>query len=387
MKRTVFVVLALLIAAVGAAPARAEVPADVAALLHKKCAVCHKGKTPPRGLSWEAGRIAEAIDRPSVEAPERKLIDTASPAASYMLMKVRRGDGIKGKPMPPLQALTPAEIELLEGWIAGLKKTPAPVSAAGAPGGPAAPAAAPSRAPFDTPAFFGPTLINLPTTITPDRGDFQIRIAHRFSDRVEEGLDDFFGLDSYANIQLGVSYGITDRLAVSVGRARTLKEYEAAADWILVEQGRTAGLPFSAALHAGISLATDGSPDEAKVFAAVSLAVQATRRLSFLAVPSYVSNANHWMTDPEGTFALGLGARYMFARDLSVLVEWAPALAGYRAAESGWGLGIEKKIGGHVFQVFVNNALGLTPAQFLPGGDLRLGDFDFRFGFNIYRTF
>lgn len=137
MKRTVFVVLALLISAVGAAPARAEVPADVAALLHKKCAVCHKGKTPPRGLSWEAGRIAEAVDRPSVEAPGFKLIDTASPTASYTLMKVRRGDDIKGKPMPPLQALTPAEIELLEGWIAGLKKTPAPVSAAGRPVGPA----------------------------------------------------------------------------------------------------------------------------------------------------------------------------------------------------------------------------------------------------------
>ncbi len=386
MKRPVPVLMAVLVLAAGAAGAQAEVPADVAALLHKKCAVCHKGKTPPQGLSWEAGRIAEAIDRPSKEAPDLKIVDTASPAASYMLKKIRRDGGIKGKPMPPLQALAPAEMELLESWVLGLQKLPAPASAAGAPGE-AAPAAGTRTAPFDTPAFFGPTLVNLPTTTTPDRGDFRLRIAHRFSDRVEEGFDDLFGLDSYANIQFGLSYGITDRLAVSVGRARTLKEFELAADWLLVEQGRTAGLPFSAALHGGASLATDGSPDEAKFFAAVSLAFQATRRLSFLAVPSYVSNADHWMPEPEGTFAVGLGARYMVLKDLSVLVEWVPALAGYKAAESGWGLGIEKKIGGHVFQVFVNNALGLTPAQFLPGGDLRLGDFDFRLGFNIYRTF
>jgi hypothetical protein len=50
-------------------------------------------------------------------------------------------------------------------------------------------------------------------------------------------------------------------------------------------------------------------------------------------------------------------------------------------------LGFEKKIGGHVFQVFINNALGVTAAQVLPGGDYRLGDFDFRIGFNIFRKF
>jgi hypothetical protein len=386
MKRPVLIVMAVLALAAGAARARAEVPADVAKLLHKKCAVCHKGKTPPQGLSWEAGRIGEAIDRPSRESPDEKILDTTDPAASYMLKKIRRDGSIKGKPMPPLQALAPAELELLESWVTSLRRFPAPSSAAGAPGAPT-PAAAARKAPFDTPAFFGTTLINLPTTTTPDKGDILVRISHRFSDRVEEGFDDFFGFDSYANILLGVGYGVTDRLAVSIGRARTLKEFELAADWLIAEQGRTAGLPFSATLHGGASLATDGSPDEAKVFAAVSLSVQATRRLSFLAVPSFASNANSGMLEPEGTFAVGLGARYMIFKDFSFTVEWVPVLAGYKAAESGWGLGIEKKIGGHVFQVFVNNALGLTPAQFLPGGDLRLGDFDFRIGFNIYRTF
>jgi hypothetical protein len=29
----------------------------------------------------------------------------------------------------------------------------------------------------------------------------------------------------------------------------------------------------------------------------------------------------------------------------------------------------------------------LTPAQYLPGGDLLLKNGDFRIGFNIYRTF
>ena len=104
-------------------------------IFQQKCAGCHKGKTPPRGLSWEAGRIAEAVDRPSVEEPGLKIIDTAAPAASYVLKKIRREAGLKGKPMPPLQALAPAELALLESWVMGLKNAPGP--AAGRPVGPA----------------------------------------------------------------------------------------------------------------------------------------------------------------------------------------------------------------------------------------------------------
>jgi hypothetical protein len=184
-----------------------------------------------------------------------------------------------------------------------------------------------------------------------------------------------------------LGYGITDNLTVTVGRARTYKEVEFSADWLMAEQGKTASLPFSATLHGGVSLVTEGSPDEVKMFAAVSLARQFTRRLSILVVPAFVTNANHWALAPESTFSLGLGARYMIFKEFSIAAEWTPALAGYKEIESGWGLGVEKKIGRHVFQVFVNNALGLTTAQFLPGGDLRLRDFDFRIGFNIFRTF
>jgi len=394
MKRALSVVLTLLVAAAGGAWAQAEVPDEVASLLQKRCVSCHKGKTPPRGLSWEKNRIAEAIDRASVERPDLMIIDTAAPEDSYLLKKVRRESGIEGKPMPPLKALDAAELEILQTWVLSLKKDPAPPSAAGSPGpganggGAAAPEPAPPAAepPFDTPAFWGTHLVNLPTTSTPAKGDLLLRIHHRFSDPVESGFDNLLGLDSFANILLGLGYGVTDNLTVSIGRARVYKEFELSADWLIAEQGRTAGLPFSAAVHGGVSLVTEGD-DEAKFFASLSLSRQLTRRLSVLVVPSFVTNANHFALDPESTFSLGLGARYMIFEEFSVIAEWVPVLAGYDEIESGWGLGIEKRIGGHVFQVFVNNALGLTPAQYLPGGDLRIGDFDFRIGFNIFRTF
>jgi hypothetical protein len=393
MKRTVTLILGLFFVAAIGAEAADKVPANVVSLFQKRCAVCHKGKMPPQGLSWEPARIAEAIDRPSREVPELKIIDTAAPEASYILKKIHRGEGIKGKPMPPPKALGAEELKLLEAWVLGLQRFPAPASAVGAPGDAAVdlerPAAEtpPSKGTFDTPAFFATRLLNLPTTTTPDKGDFLVRISHRFSDPVGTGLDNLFGLDSFANILLSLGYGITDNLTVTVGRARSYKEFEFSADWLVAAQGKTARLPFSATLHGGVSLATEVSPDEVKVFAGISLARQFTRRISVLVVPAIVTNADHWALSPQSTFSLGLGARYMVLKDFSIIGEWVPVLAGYSENESGWGLGIEKKIGGHVFQVFVNNGLGLTTAQFLPGGDLRLGDFDFRIGFNIFRTF
>ena len=394
MKRTVLVVLSLLGVAVLGAGAQTSVPGNVVSLFEKQCLVCHKGKVASAGLSWERARIAEAIDKPSTEMPELKIIDTASPDASYLLKKVRRDKGIKGQPMPPAKALTADELKVLEDWVNGLKKYPAPASAAGSPENgaadpPPAQAGKPARpkGTFDTPAFWGTRLLDLPTTTTPDKGDVLVRISHRFSDRVEEGFDDLFGLDSYANILLSAGYGITNNLAVSVGRARLDKVFEFAADWLIAEQGRTHGLPVSVTLHGGVDLVTGPSPDEVQVFGAISLSRQFTRRLSVLVVPALATNADYWDLNPDSTFSLGLGARYMIFEGLSASVEWTPVLAGFRNVESGWGLGLEKKIGGHVFQVFVTNNFGLAAAQYLPGGDLRLRDFDFRIGFNIFRTF
>ena len=87
-------------------------------------------------------------------------------------------------------------------------------------------------------------------------------------------------------------------------------------------------------------------------------------------MPAYAANANHWADDRDGTFSIGIGGRYMIFEDISLVAEWIPVLAGYKDQGNGWAFGLEKKIGGHVFQVFVLNSGGLTPAQSLPGGDL-----------------
>jgi hypothetical protein len=225
------------------------------------------------------------------------------------------------------------------------------------------------------------------------KGEFLFRVSHRFQPPVSSGWDSFYGFDGPAYILLSFGYGITDNLMVTVGRSRLYQEWEFNADWAVIEQGKNSSLPFSATLHAGGSLVSQDEPQSAewsgrfRLSALVSLSYQLNDRLSFLLVPAFSSNTNFWEPSSEGTFALGIGGRFMVFDDISLIAEWMPPLAGYKDFYSGWGLGVEKKIGGHVFQFFVTDSIGLIASQYLPGGDLRLGDGDFRFGFNIFRTF
>lgn len=124
MRRQIFGCLVLFAVLALLARAQSGVPADVVTVFAKNCVDCHKGKFPPRGLSWEAKRIEAAFDAPSREVPALKIIDTASPESSYVLKKVRGEAGIKGTLMPPGKALDPAAIKVLEDWVLSLKKAP-----------------------------------------------------------------------------------------------------------------------------------------------------------------------------------------------------------------------------------------------------------------------
>jgi hypothetical protein len=394
----------------------AQVPDNVKSIIKQSCGVtgCHSGKHPASGRNFEPDKfVAAVVNVPSQEAPSLKIVDTAAPEKSYLLAKIKGEPGIVGKRMPANRdPLSEEQIRQIEEWIKSLRTSPAeaetssgatmpfrPASSGRGPVLGSPPAAgesagpAPNQKGFSKPAFWGTRLINLPTTTTLSKGDFLFRISHRFDPPMSDGWDVFYGLDGPAHILFSLGYGITDDLMVTVGRSNLYQEWEFNADWAFLEQGQNSSLPISAALQVGGSVVSQDEPQgeewsgRFRLSALVSLSYQLNDKISFLLVPAFASNANFWEPDSEGTFALGIGGRFMLFDDFSLIAEWVPPLAGYEDFYSGWGFGVEKKIGGHVFQLFVTDSVGLIASQYLPGGDLRLGDGDFRLGFNIFRTF
>jgi hypothetical protein len=368
---------------------------NVAQILKKNCSVagCHQGNYPPMNLNLGKDKFMNSlVNIPSQGVPSLKLVDTANPEKSYLLMKIKGDKSIAGKRMPiGSPQLKDGEIKIVQDWVSSLSDTQVEGENIQPPNGNSAQESEQRK--FTKPAFWGTQLINLPTTHSIGKGEVLFRISHRYYPSITEGYDSFYGLDGPAVILLSLGYGLSDNFSLTLARSKLDKEVELSMKWVLIRQGKSK-IPLSAALNAGGSLVTASQPDR-DVFDADNmkfniqaiLSYQLSNALSFALVPAYSSNTNHWDPSPEGTFALGTGGRFMVLNDFSIIWEWNPVLSGYKANSHGWALGIEKKVGGHVFQVFLLNSAGLTSSQFLPGGDLRLQDGDFRIGFNIFRLF
>ena len=387
-----------LVQSAGAAEGRLQ--EEVTTILKRNCSVsdCHRGTYPRMNLNFGEDKFLKSLlNIPSQETPSLKLVDKENPERSYLLMKIKGDKAIVGRRMPlDSPPLREGEIKIIEDWISSLTTAPFEKEKTLTQIDKTAPETKSEheKKGIRKPAFWGTRLINLPTTQSIGKGRLLFRISHRFYLAIGSGYDSFYGLDGPAVILLSFGYGLRDNLDLTLARTKLNKEVELSLKWVIFEQGKILTLPFSAALNLGGSLVTQSQPDS-KVFRAdnmkfnlqVILSHQVSNTLSFVLVPAYSSNTNHWDSSPEGTFALGTGGRWMIFNDFSIIWEWIPVLAGYKDNSNGWGLGIEKKIGGHVFQVFILNSTGLTSDQFIPGGDFRLKDWDFRIGFNIFRKF
>jgi hypothetical protein len=81
---------------------------------------------------------------------------------------------------------------------------------------------------------------------------------------------------------------------------------------------------------------------------------------------------------------IGLGARVRVRPTVYIVGEFAPRAAGYKPGVNHGSIAIEKRAGGHSFQLNLSNAFGTTMAQIARGGGV--GN-DWYLGFNISRKF
>ena len=70
-------------------------------------------------------------------------------------------------------------------------------------------------------------------------------------------------------------------------------------------------------------------------------------------------------------------------RTVYVIAEGAPRVGGYDPGRALMTVGLEKLVGGHVFQINVSNGVGTTIGQLARGGSKK----DWYLGINITRKF
>jgi hypothetical protein len=81
---------------------------------------------------------------------------------------------------------------------------------------------------------------------------------------------------------------------------------------------------------------------------------------------------------------VGLGTRIRVRPTVYVVGEWTPRVSGYTPGAHQGSFAIEKRVGGHSFQLNFSDGFGTTMGQIARGGT---GSSDWYLGFNISRKF
>jgi hypothetical protein len=226
-------------------------------------------------------------------------------------------------------------------------------------------------------------VVNLPTTLRLPKHRFAFRVTHRFARGLTEGdfgdlVGDFFGFDGGSETGLGLRFGLLAGTQLEVYRSSN-KTMLFQLDQSLVGQGSA---PVGVALRLGIE-GRDNFSEEYSPNAAVVVSRKLGRRAALYAVPTFVGNARIGQDD-ESSLILGLGARLLLGSGVAVTGEWHPRIAGVTDRRDIFAFGIEKRVGGHAFQINFSNDLVTTPGQIARG---QAEPDDLFIGFNITRKF
>lgn len=250
---------------------------------------------------------------------------------------------------------------------------------------------------FITGTFKATHIVNTQTVESPAKGDLNFIIMHRFG-KINDGSYNFFGLDN-ATLRLGLDYGITDRLAVGIGRSSLEKTFDGYLKYKLLRQTSNNSMPLSVSLLGTVSNYTLKFADKSYLDARYRTAytVQAliarkfTRSISLQLSPTWLHfNLVPTARDNNDLFAATLGGRVKFTKRMSITGEYSYLPAGQvrsMAVKNSFSMGWDIETGGHVFQFVFSNSQGMAESQYIPRTTGSWGKGDIYFGFNISRNF
>jgi hypothetical protein len=231
------------------------------------------------------------------------------------------------------------------------------------------------------------TIVTLPTTLRLPRFKSAFRVTHRFTRPLGTGdfgdlAEDLFGIDSGALIGLEYRFGLMRGLQAGILRTSD-KTIDFFAQYNVFNQSR------GALIGLGVLASIDGTNNFQDSYSP-SLGVALSRDFGTYAAvyvePVWVNNSNPQpseLVDDNDTFMVGIGTRVRI-RPTVYLVGQVTPRTGYDPGVDNASFGIEKRAGGHMFQLNFSNSFANTFGQMARGGS---SNDDWYLGFNISRKF
>ena len=228
-------------------------------------------------------------------------------------------------------------------------------------------------------------VLNLPSTLRMPLHGSNFELTHRFNGNLRRdsfGADagNLFGLDQGAAVGFEYRFGLTRHVQASAYRTGFDKALQFSAQYDVARQ--RGQFPISVSALASIEGADNF---QERYSPALGLIVSRIfgRNLAVYATPLWVHNTAALLNVDRDTLFAGLGGRVRLRATVYVVGEVAPRLAGYQPGTPAFGFGLEKRVGGHLFQINFNNGQGTTFAQLARGGSPK----SLYLGFNLARKF
>ena len=261
------------------------------------------------------------------------------------------------------------------------------------------------------------------TTEPVGRGKMQFVVTHYFDDIAGStgGLKNFFGLDNSSDVRIGFNIGLTDRLDLTIARAksghprpqlRLEKIYEIALKYQLLrqlEKDPSHPIALSFFFSNGISAMDtaktlfydfeDGGDRMSQVYQLII--AKRIGKVSLQVLPTFIHQGYVIDNDLQrDMFALGATIRVPITKNFNVLVDYFHPFRTDESEEAfetqftppfkfydPLGIGFEIITAGHVFHLNFMNVTQIQEARFIPYNVKQWSEGEFRWGFTISRNF
>ena len=228
-------------------------------------------------------------------------------------------------------------------------------------------------------------VLNLPSTLRLPVHGSNFQLTHRFNGNLRQGsftdnASNLFGLDQGAAVGFEYRFGVVRHVQAAVYRTAIDKTFQFYGKYDAIRQ--TQSIPFS--LSALVSIeGADNFQERYSPALGVTASRMVGNSLAVYATPMWVHNTAALLNVDRDTGLLGLGGRVRVSASVYLVGEVIPRIAGYSPDKPAYGFAVEKRAGGHMFQLNFNNGQGTTFGQLARGG---FAD-SLYLGFNLARKF
>jgi hypothetical protein len=260
-------------------------------------------------------------------------------------------------------------------------------------------------------------IVNLQSTESVKQGELDFRVTHRFGDMgVKGGEHTLWGFDQSADIRLSFDYGISDALAIGIGRSKYQEALDASIKYRFMDQTTDNKKPVSMSVYGNMATNAQSTPTfyagtnwtekrkfvhRISYFTQLIIARKMSRSLSLELAGSYLHrnfvkgaiNSSNNSNETNGLASLGIAARLKITKRMCLLADYIYTFSPYRQNNkeipfyNPLGLGLEIETGGHVFHITWTNSAPILENNLIPYSNSSWLEGQFKLGFNISRAF